>query len=317
MADTAISTSGSPEWYNNYVSELASAARALGQEEYQPYQGPRVADFTNEQQEAFARRRDALDMWRPYTQQGLDALAAGQGGLNAMAQMTQQAGTFDRPYYEGQFWDVYQPTVQNLQDTATRIGQQQFEDTTLKQLNDNFVGAGQFGSGRHQILGADAAAKAQAEIENKRAQIEMGGRQGAMGDYLNWARQQGSMGGQMGQFAGNQARMGTDLMNFGLGTQTAAMNDANALYSMGQTQQQQNQQNLNLAYQDFQEQQQYPWQQLQNMGNIARGSNITTSSQVQLPSVGSMYQPSTNPWSAGISGGLGTWGLTSAFGGGS
>ena len=301
-----------PEWYNDYLREMAGAARTMGQEEYQPYQGPRVADFTNEQQEAFARKRDALDMWRPYVEPAKDALAASQGGLNAMAQMTQQAGTFDRPTYENQFWDIYQPTVQGMQDAATNIGLQQFEDTTLKSLNDNFTGTGQFGSGRHQILGADAAAMAQADIQNKIAQLEMTGRKDAMNDYMGWAKQQGQMGGQMGTFAGDQAKLGTDLMNFGLGTQQSALNDASQLFNMGQTQQSQDQQNLNLAYQDFQDQKQYPWQMLTNMGAAARGVTVPQSSNVTLPQV----QTSTNPWLAGLQGAGGTWtGFNTAFGG--
>ena len=227
--------------------------------------------------------------------------------------MTQQAANFDpntfnQTYYGG----VYEPTVNKMRDAAKSIGQRDFQDTTLKALSDSFTGSGHFGSGRHQILGADAAAAAEARIQEQMAGIEMGGRQAAMGDYLNWSKQQGNMGNQMGNLAGNYARMGTDLMNFGLGTQQAAMADAASLGNIGQQQQQMNQQNLNLSYQDFQDQQNYPWQQLDKWGAVTRGQNIPNyQSQVTLPSVS--QTASQNPWAAGIQGGLGGWSMASSF----
>lgn len=315
MADstnTVVTSGGTPEWYNDYLKQLSAAAKGLSQEEYQPYQGPRVAEFTPEQQEAFMRTRDSLDMWKPYVQQSLDALASGQGGLNTMASMTQQAGKFDRPTYENTYWDIYKPEVEKMQEEINRLGQQNFQNTTLKQLNDAFTGSGQFGSGRHQILGADAAAQAQADIAGKMATVGMQGKQNAMQDYLNWSKQQGAMGQQMGNYAENQAKMGTDLMNFGLGTQRAAMGDATALYNMGAQQQGQNQQNLNLAYQDFQDQQNFPWQQLNNLSSVIRGYQVPQfQSSVSLPNPNAVTQ--SNPWTQAGSAAGGAWNILSSF----
>jgi hypothetical protein len=292
-------TGQAPDWYNDYLREIAESGKALAQEEYAPYEGPRIAEFTPDQQAAFARTRDSLDMWRPYADQAQDALASGQGGLNTMAQMTQRAGTYNDPTYENVFWDNYSPAVQGMQNAIDQIGQRNFQNTTLKGLNDNFAGTGQFGSGRHQILGQDAAANAQSQIEQQKANVMMTGRQNAMGDYLNWAKQEGAMGSQMGNYAGNQARMGTDLMNFGQTAQNYAQQDAGALMNMGTQQQNMNQQNLNLGYQDFMDQQAFPWQQMGRWTGAVQGNPIPTyGSNVQQPNV-------TNPWLAAGMGGVG------------
>lgn len=337
---TGASFSSPSEWYEQYLADLTALGGTLAQEEYVPYQGPRVAEWTPDQQAAFAGVRDAQGMWQPYVDPALESLYAGQGGLGKMQEMITGASGFNRyaqgqinpatgrPYVDtdlapvgaagqgsyAQFWDVYKDPVQQMQDAARSIGSRNFENTTLKQLSDAFTGTGQFGSGRHQILGADAAAQAETQIQEAMATIGMQGRQNAMQDYLKWGQQGLQGASQMGTFAANQAKMGTDLMNFGLGTQQAAMADAAALGNIGTQQQQMNQQNLNLAYQDFQEQQAYPWQQLDKWSQLTRGQQIPNyQSQVTLPpTVPATYQ---NPWLSGIQGGAGGWQLGSSFSG--
>lgn len=310
---TGQSFSSPSEWYDQYLADLTALGGSLAQEEYVPYEGPRVAEWTEDQQQAFSRVRDAMDMWQPYVDPALEAFTAGQGGLNQMNNLISGASTFDRPTFENTYMDIYSQPMREMQAAADAIGQRNFENTTLKQLSDAFTGTGQFGSGRHQILGADAAAQAQAQIEEAKASVGMDATKAAMGDYYKWG-QQGLQGAQqMGTYAANQARMGTDLMNFGLGTQQAALADAAAIGNIGQQQQTMNQQNLNLGYQDFQEQQNYPWQQLDKWSAVTRGQSIPTyQSQVSLPAtVPTTYQ---NPWAAASQGFGSGWQLGSAFG---
>jgi hypothetical protein len=106
--------------------------------------------------------------------------------------------------------------------------------------------------------------------------------------------------------------MSTDLMNFGLGTQQAALADAAALGNIGTQKQGMNQQNMNLAYQDFMEQQNYPWQQLDKWSSVLNRTSIPNyQSQVQLPAVvPTTYQ---NPWASAVQGAAGAWQLGSSF----
>jgi hypothetical protein len=202
--------------------------------------------------------------------------------------------------------------MREMQSAADAIGQRNFENTTLKSLNDTFTGSGQFGSSRHQILGADAAAQAQAQIEEAKATIGMQATQNAMSDYYKWG-QQGLQGANyMGTYAGDQAKMGTDLMNFGLATQQASLADASAIGNIGTQQQTMNQQNLNLAYQDWQDQQNLPWQNLDKMSQLIKGQSIPNyASSVQMPAT----VPTTylNPWAAATQGAAGGWNLGSSF----
>jgi hypothetical protein len=360
MAFTATSPTGqsfssATEWYDQYMADLAALGGTLAQEEPAMYEGPRIAEWTPDQQRAFSQVRDAQDMWKPYVDPAMESMYAGQGGLNKMQNLIDQSSTFNRysmdpsgfagdggmfysmdPSAEGsggsryvkdgvsqnvaapggmaydQFYDIYSNPMREMQAAADSIGNRNFQNTTLKSLSDAFTGTGQFGSGRHQILGADAAAQAQAQIEEAKAGIGMQATQNAMGDYYKWG-QQGLQGAQqMGNYSANQARMGTDLMNFGLGTQQAAMADASAMGNIGQQQQTMNQQNLSMAYQDFQDQQNYPWQQLDKWSSLMRGSSIPNyQSQVQLPAVvPTTYQ---NPWLSGMQGAGGGWQLGSSF----
>lgn len=71
--------------------------------------------------------------------------------------------------------------------------------------------------------------------------------------------------------------------------------DAASLEAVGTTQQNQNQRNLDLAYQDFQQQRDYPRQQLDWLSNIIRGipnSAIPTSTTSSQTGPSQVYQPS-------------------------
>lgn len=314
MATTAgysQSSAGSPEWYNQYLADMSATAGALAQEEYTPYAGPRIADWTTDQQAGFAGIRDAQGMWQPGAIAGGQAMDAGVGGLNAMSQMTQQAGQWNQPAYD-RISGLYQQPLQDMQAAANSIGQRNFQNTTLKGLNDNFTGAGQFGSGRHQLLGADAAAQAQAQIEEAKASMGVQAVQNSLGDYMRGQQQMGQMGGQMGTYAADQARMGTDLMNYGMATQHAALGDAGSMMELGKQQQGMDQNNLNLAYQDFKEQEQYPWQQLNNWGAVTKGQT-TPSNQSSISFPQTQAPVSSNPWLSGLSGAGGGWQLASSF----
>lgn len=317
MAFTATTPTGqsfsSPtEWYDQYLADLTALGGTLAKEEYTPYGGPRIAEWTPDQQAAFGRIRDSLDMWKPFADQANDALLAGQGGLDAMRNLIDQSSTFDRPTFENTYLDIYMDPARQMQDAADSIGNRNFQNTTLKSLNDAFAGTGQFGSGRNQILGADAAAMAQAQIEEAKAGIGMQATHYAMGDYHKWAQQGLNSAQQLGNFAGLQGNMATNLMNFGSQQQQAALNDAYQLGNIGTQQQALNQQNLNLAYQDFQDQQAHPWQQLDRWSSVVRGQSI--------PNYGAISQAqpvapttSTNPWLAAAQGGAGGWQMGSVF----
>ena len=302
-------TATTPDWYDDYLYNLAAVGDQLSQEDYQPYGGPRIADFTPDQEAGFAAMRDTIGTWQPYADTASQQLQGAQSGLESMRSLTQGNASFDPAAYESMYNTVYAPSVQSLQDEATRVGNRNFQDTTLAALNSNFAGSGQFGSGRHQILGQDAAARAQAEIEGLKAGVESQGRQAAAGDYMNWAKQGMNAGNQMGTFAGNQSRLATDMMNFGSNMQNLGQRDATTQMGIGEQEQQMNQQNYNMAYNDFQTQQNFPWQQLQRQSQVLNNQAPSMSTPAAATQV-----TAPNPWTSGLYGGLGAFNtMTSMF----
>jgi hypothetical protein len=59
------STQGLPQWLSDYTQGLLGKANAVAAEPYQAYGGPRIADFTGDQQNAFTQTRTAANAFRP------------------------------------------------------------------------------------------------------------------------------------------------------------------------------------------------------------------------------------------------------------
>lgn len=310
MAGEQISAqwSGVPDWYyTDYVAPVLGAGGALAQQDYVPYQGPRIAEFTPEQLASFNLTQAGLGTWQPYADLGLEGLGKAQQFMGGAGEMISGGAQFDPAAYN-QFWDIYRPGFDAMSQTIQNIGRRNFVNTTLADLNDAFVGGGGFGGGRHQILGADAAATAQSKIEDAKNAAYLNARQQAMGDYGNWA-QRGIQGGQaMGMLGQQQQNLGTGMFNFGTAQQQAVAQDAAALAGIGQQQQQMNQRNLDLSYQDFQEQLGHPWSQLNKWTTLGRNVQLPSTTVQQSTPVSSTTQGYQNPWVAGTLGGLGMYG---------
>src|SRR5688500_18809425 len=68
-----------PQWLSDYTQALIARANMVAAEPYQPYQGPRVAGFTDDQTNAFDVIRNNIGNWNDE----FDASkSATQGGLN-------------------------------------------------------------------------------------------------------------------------------------------------------------------------------------------------------------------------------------------
>lgn len=108
--------------------------------------------------------------------------------------------------------------------------------------------------------------------------------------------------------AQNQLQAAQGLQSLGQQQQTMGLQGAAALQSVGQEQQQNAQGNYNTAYGQFQQQQQYPWQQIGNLSNVIQGlpvnQSTNTTSTTQTP------QPSGLSQIAGV--GLGVSGLANS-----
>lgn len=322
------STSGLPQWLSDYTQGLLSRANAVAAEPYQAYGGQRIADFTGDQQAGFGQARTAADAFRPDFNQargqfgqatGFSATGASSpfidqaGGINPMGEaqpfMQQASQTFP-----GAVQDYMNPFTDQVVDRIGELGARNLSERLLPAVGDQFIRAGQSGSSRHmQEVGKALRDTQESTLAAQSQALERGfGQAGQlfgqdanrMAGLAGTAGQLGvsQMGalGQLGQLAGNMQsvdagnalRAGQAFGQLGAQEQQAGLTGASALEAIGQQQQRLDQANLDLAYQDFQQQRDFPQQQLGFMSNIVRGVPHTTSQTSAHTGFAPAYQPS-------------------------
>ena len=305
-SSSSLTTSQVPQYLSDYIYDTLSGAYSAAQQPYQAYTGPRIAGFTPEQTQAFTDTNTAAQAYQPQLQAatqtaaqgaGLNTLGAAQPYFNAAAQTT--------PGIIGNYMNPYTQNVINQLGTQAA---QQLNEKILPGINDQFARAGQFGSSRQQEIAQRGVRDLSNTLEqNIGSQLAAGYTTAGQQAQADLARQ-ASLGQAAGTLTGTQEVNDANLANVqaGLGqkAQALGLTGAAAEDTVGQQQQAMNQQNLDLAYQDFQTQTQYPEQQIGYLSNIVRGlpSGGSTGSQTST-SLGSTYSasPLASLASAGLS----------------
>jgi hypothetical protein len=326
---TTVQNTNIPEYAQPYVESTLGKAAALtdtSNNPYQPYQGNQVATFTPMQNQAFQnvgnqqiapQLSDASNMAYMTGQYGLGtqgtaaqlqnaslglgAMAAGSGDRYAQ-QATNPAASqaYMNPYLQASL----QPALQEVQ--------RQYDITGTQQMG-NASKSGAFGGSREALMAAEnsrnkniamnqmigqgynnafqQAQQAQQFGANLGLQGLQAGQQGVQGAV--GAGQYGLAGlGQAGASASTLGQLGQT--QFG---QEQAANQA--MLAAGTQQQQLQQKALDIDYQKYQSQLNYPYQQLGFMSDLLRGLPLTQQST-------SMYQ---NPSMVSQAAGLGTAGM--------
>ena len=273
---TQVTQTNIPDWAKPYAEKTLGQTAALTdltQNPYQQYQGQRVADFNPLQQQTF--QNVANMQVTPQTGQatGMAGLA-GLGSLYAGQNYQNQA---TNPNAVSQFMSPYQQNVTDFQK------QQAVNDYSrqLPGLNAQAVGQGAFGGSRQAIVQSEA----QRNLQNTLAGIQATGTQNA---FQN-AQQAQQFGANLGLSGMNQANQAANtLLNAGQQNYGQQMGINAAQQAVGAQMQGQTQQGLTNQYQDFLNQQKYPYQQIGFMSDVLRGMPLTgTSTQ-------SMYQAPPN-----------------------
>jgi hypothetical protein len=269
-----------PEWAKPYAKDTLAKGAALtdiNKNPYQTYGGERIAGFTPLQQQS----QQAAASMQPSQQLGLGSNLAGAAGLGALG-TNYQAGNF----YGGQFnsdaaKQYMNPYMQNVVDIQQREAQRQ-ADIAGTQRNAQAVGAGAFGGSRQAIMDAEAARN----LATQKGDIQAQGLNAAYGQAANQFNQDYGRNLQAQQMGEQSRQYGAGLGMQGLQT---ALQSAGQLGQLGQTQygqemginqlqnqygaqqQQQQQRGLDVGYQDFLNQQNYPYKQLGFMSDMVRG----------------------------------------------
>ena len=256
-APTSTSQTTIPEYAKPYAERMLGRAEAITGTAYQPYGGQRMATSTPEQQ---AARQDVAGMQQP-GQFAAGTGLAGAGGLNALGAGQTYMGMATDPGAQQAFMSPY---VQNVVDLQK---QEAVRDAQKAQLAQNLGAArqGTYGGARQLLAGTERERNLQQNLAN----IQATGLQQAY-DRAQQAMQFGTTAGIQGSQAATQA--GATLGQLGAGQQQAGIDLAKAQEAFGAMGQAEQQKALDLQYQDFLAQQQYPYKQLGFMSDILRGS---------------------------------------------
>lgn len=278
-----------PEWAKPYAKETLGKAAALtdiDKNKYQPYTQDRIAGFDPLQEQAQAAAGAMQTSPGLGTAQGITGLASlGALGTNynpyQMGQFTgQMAGQYMNPFLE----QAISPQLREAQRASEMQGQ-----TNQAQA----VKAGAFGGSRQAIVEAERQRNLGQQMGDIRAQgyanafdraqdqfareqqLREQSRQFGAGLGLQGLQTALQGAGQLGQLG--QAEFGQQKDIIGLQSQ------------MGAERQQLDQARKGQQYEDFMREKLYPYQQLEFMSNILRGTPMgtVTSMYTAPPSIGS------------------------------
>lgn len=269
VTNNVNSSTNIPDWFQDYQKGVLAKGNAISAEPYQTYTGPRQAGFTPDQTQAYSQVRSNQGNWQP-----------------ALAQANQYTTAAGGPFNQEEFNSYLSPYTNGVINRIADLGQRNLSENLLPQVNDTFTGAGQFGSTNHADITGRTVRDANESILGQQSLALQQSYDSAMGNYQTAQGRKLQAGEQMGALGQTQQQLGTQ--------------DAAALEAIGQTQQQQNQGGLDLAYQDFQNQKNYPAQQTDWLNNLLKGTNVPTSTASTTTGPGNNFQPSGLSQLAGI-----------------
>jgi hypothetical protein len=269
---TTTQTSELPEWARGYAKDTLAKGQALtdiNQNPYQTYSGDRIAWFSPMQQQAMQNAQGMTAA--PQIGQGTAAATgAGLGGFDVAGQANvggfqNQVGGYMNPYMNQILAPQLAEANRNYDIGATK---QQSAATQ----------AGAFGGSREAIMAAENERNRNTGLNQIYGQGLNTAYTNAQNQYNQNLQNQLAGYGMANQAAGQLGQLGQNQYQQNMG-----INQLQAQY--GGQQQALQQQGLTQAYQDFTNQQNYPYKQLGFMSDLIRGLPLGQQS------TAAVYQP--------------------------
>ena len=257
-ASQTVTQTNVPEYAEPYFTSLLDRAQAESLRKYQPFEGQRISD---ESGDVVASR----DLVR-------DVAGTGIAGLPQAQQRAYQATRFTPEMFgTDQASQYMSPYMQNVVDVQKQQARLDFNRAQAAR-DAQAVQAGAFGGSRRAVSDALAGEGLQRQL----ADIQAAGQQKA----FEQAQQQFERDRQA-QFAGEKLGLGASelLANLGMKARAGDVESAQLLEKIGKDQQARQQAMLDLGYEDFVRQRDYPREQLQFLSSILRGVPITPSTE--------------------------------------
>ena len=282
-----------PEILANYQN-VNSIANQVAQTPFQQYStdpNAFVAPLTPTQQAGINATNQYAGEAQPFYQnasnQNQNATTTGQSGISNAQGMTLGAAA---PVTSQQIQNYENPYESQVINPVNQLLEQQFNQAQSGQLG-NAIQNGAFGGDRAAVSAANLQQQQSLAMGQTDAGLLNQNYSQALGE-ANTEQQAGLQGAnQLGQLSSAYGSLGqagaTNEANIGSGAQAAGLAGAQAQLTAGQAQQQTEQAGLTALYDQFLQQQSYPFQTTQFLGNIAEGtgalSGSTTSSTQPAP----------------------------------
>lgn len=240
-----------PVWYQEYLRGNINKASSIAASPYTQYTAPRVAGFNADQTKSFADTRSAVGAWQPE--------------MNTAASSLTQGGTYNKDYFQDNFMNPYMSAVY---DDIARRSNMNLTEKILPNVMNTFTSGGQFGSARNMDFVNRAIRDQQDTMTGQLATAGQNAWDSGQKTYSDWGTKQIQSGTALGTLAGQE--------------QAALLKDAAALDTIGRTQQQQTQANLDTAYSDFLQQRDWDKTQSQFLSGVIQGYQTVPSAQGNL-----------------------------------
>ena len=289
--EQTVVQSNLPKYFQPYAEDLLKRGQAESKAAYQPYQGQRLA---NEGQDIL----DSRNMVRQAAGQGIAGLpqaqAATMSGLGrALQGMGYQAGQFDSAAAQ----QYMSPYMQQVVDVQKQRAIQDFNQQNANRAAQA-VQAGAFGGSRQAV----AQAMAGQELSQQLADIQATGQQKAFEQaqgQFERDRAARADAERLGLGAAElTASQGAQLANLGRMAREGDVEAARLLEGIGKDIQARDQAGLDIAYEDFVRQRDYPREQLQFYSSLLRGIPVQPSTETTK----FRYNPIKDALGTGIAG---------------
>jgi len=249
VAGPPIGTSKLPEELAPYYKDILGKAQALYNERtgegFQPYQGPTIADFTPEQQQAFTGISGLVGQQAPVFQEAMDLTRS------AAAPMTSEQMT--------QYMSPYQQAVTDIEK---REATKQYESQVVPQLAAKAATTGGFGGSRQAILEGMAADTQQRLLSDIQAKGSQQSYQDAVKRFQADRTAAGQAGAQLATMAPNQFK--------------AQLGELGAVQTIGEEKQRQQQTALDEAFRQYQLERNYPYDTMSKYQAVVTGAPVQT-----------------------------------------
>ena len=279
---TSTSKTEIPAYMEEAAKEGVGRARALTdttQNPYEAYTGQRIAEFDPLQNKFFS----GVEALRPSRDIGAASDIAGEASKRAL-------GISYDPYQTGGFGakasEYMDPYMQNVVDIQQREAQRT-ADIQGTQRGADAVKSGAFGGSRQAIMDAEAARN----LATQQGDIQARGLQESYAKGLDQFNKEQAMRESSRQFGEGLGLKGLEaaltasgrLGELGTAGFSQEVDTLGALQKAGAQRQTQEQSKLQTDYEEFLKQKKYPYEQLEFMQNILRGTPYSTTSSTYTP----------------------------------